>query len=273
MSPTTATHGWQLVDDSAVAYEEYLVPLVFDAAARDLLDRVGVTSGQRVLDIACGTGVVARYAERLVGSSGEVTAVDVNPGMLAVARRAAGAAPITWEQASAAALPLPDASVDVVCCQQGLQFLADRRRALAEVHRVTVPGGRIGVSVCRGLEHQPGYLELVAALRQHVGRPAADGMASPFDAGSRTDLRQLLLDAGFDEVEVRIVIWPLRLGSAAAFLRGEVASSPLADLFAELDADVIDALVADLTLRLEPHTDDAGLTFPLETLVATATRT
>jgi ubiquinone/menaquinone biosynthesis C-methylase UbiE len=279
MASVTTAHGWQLQQDSANAYERYLVPLLFEVGARHLLDSVRIGPGQRVLDVACGTGIVARTAVRRVGPSGEVTGVDLNPDMLAVAREvsarevaASDAAPIRWVEASADELPLAGASVDVACCQQGLQFLADRAAALAELHRVLTPGGRLGLSTCRPLEHQPGYVPLVEALRHHVGESAAAGMASPFAFGDRQEIRSLVAEAGFRDVEVRIEVWPVRLDSPEAFLRGESASSPLGGVIAALDGDVVEALLADLAEGLGPHTDDAGISFPFETLVVTATR-
>lgn len=270
MTQTTTAHGWQLEEDSATAYERFLVPLLFDTSARDLVDRLQVRPGERVLDVACGTGAVARHAAERVEPDGEVVAVDLNPGMLAAAEQAAPSRSIRWEEASADDLPLEDGRVDVVCCQQGLQFFGDQPAALAEMHRVTAPGGRLGLSVCRPLEHQPGYRPLVDGLRRHVGTAAAQGMASPFAFGDRDEVVALVRAAGFRDVEVRIVIWPLRVNSPAAFLRGETASSPLGPVIESLDAEVIDALVADISKGLAPHTDDAGLSFPIETLVVTA---
>lgn len=272
MAQTTAAHGWQLEQDSATAYERFLVPLLFDTSARDLVDRLQVRPSDRVLDVACGTGVVARHAAERVEPDGEVVAVDLNPGMLAAAQEAAANRAIRWEEASADALGLEDGHVDVVCCQQGLQFFGDRPAALAEMHRVTTAGGRLGLSVCRPLDHQPGYRPLVDGLRRHVGHAAAEGMASPFSFGDRDEIVALVRAAGFRDVEARIVIWPLRVSSPAAFLRGETASSPLGGVIADLDAEVIDALIADISEGLAPHTDDAGVSFPIETLVVTARR-
>ncbi len=266
---TSTAHGWQLEEDSATAYERFLVPLLFDTSARDLVDRLQVRSGDRVLDVACGTGAVARHAAE---RADEVVAVDLNPGMLAAAKEAVPHPSIRWQEASADALPLSDGSVDIVCCQQGLQFFGDRSAALAEMHRVTAPDGRLGLSVCRPLEHQPGYQPLVDGLRRHVGQAAAEGMASPFGFGDRDEVVALVRAAGFRDVEVRIVIWPLRASSPEAFLRGETASSPLGGVIADLDDEVIDALIADISEGLAPHTDDAGISFPIETLVVTAGR-
>jgi SAM-dependent methyltransferase len=275
MVETLTTPGWQLEETSAAAYERYLVPLLFDRAANDLLDVVDVVPGERVLDLACGTGAVTRHAARRVAPGGLVVGVDVNSGMLAVAAeqvRIDGGADVRLEEASAEALPLPDGSFDVACCQQGLQFVADRAAALAELHRVTVPGGRLALSLCRGLEHQPGYRPLIGVLAHHVGADAAAGMASPFALGDAEVVRTLVLQAGFDEVQVRIAVWPVRVASPQAFLRGETASSPLGAVIAALDADVVAALLEDLAEELRPHTDDAGLSFPFESLVVTATR-
>jgi ubiquinone/menaquinone biosynthesis C-methylase UbiE len=276
MTDTLTDHGWQLTEDSAAAYERYLVPLLFDRAASELLDFVGVEPGERVLDLACGTGAVTRHAARRVAPGGQVIAIDVNPGMLAVAERAAmpadGGGNVRLEEARAEALPLPDASIDVACCQQGLQFVTDRAAALAELHRVTAPGGRLALSLCRDLAHQPAYRRLVDALGRHVGADAAKGMASPFSLGDTEEIRGLVHVTGFSDIEVRITVRPLRVASPESFLRGETASSPLGEVVAALDPDVIATLLDDLTESLEPHTDDFGLSFPFETLVVTARR-
>ena len=109
--------------------------------AADLVDRAALQPGERVLDVACGTGVVARVAAERVGSTGRVAALDVNSGMLAVARSlpAVTGAPVEWHEGSALALPFPDAAFDVAFCQLGLQFFPDRPKALREIRRVLVP--------------------------------------------------------------------------------------------------------------------------------------
>lgn len=271
---TAQTHGWQLAEGSAEAYERYLVPAFMDRWANDLLDTADVTAGQRILDVACGTGIVARHAARRVGPDGEVTAVDVNPSMLAVARARARHIdpPVRCEEASAEQLPLPDASVDVVLCQQGLQFFGDRTAALAELFRVTTPGGRVGLSTCRSLDHQPAYAALNEAVTRHLGADVGTALASPFRLGDIDELRALVGRTGFADTRVRIVVWNARFPSAEALLRAETASSPLGEIVEQLDTDVQEALIRDVTEALAPHTDDDGLAFPFETLVVTATR-
>jgi trans-aconitate methyltransferase len=266
--------GWQLDEAGAESYETILVTVLLGPSAEDLVDAVGVRSGQRVVDVGTGTGAVARAAARRTGGSGTVTGFDLNPAMLTVARRvSAGTIPeIRYERAAADALPLPDSAADAVLCQQVLQFVPDPAAALAELYRVCVPGGRIGIATCRGLEHQPGYRMLTDVLERHVGREAADVIRTPYALGDAEQLRALVTGAGFNGVHTHIAVWPCRVPSAEALLRGETASSPLGDVLERLDADTGAALRTDLTDSLAPHTDDEGVLFPFETIVVTADR-
>lgn len=274
MTQDRTTGGWQLDQEGAWAYERNLVPAFMDAWAADLIGAVEPGPGQRVLDVACGTGIVARHAARRVGPEGEVVGTDLNPAMLAVAGQVAGGLEptIRWKQAPADALPVADASFDVTLCQCALQFFPDPGTALAEMARATRPGGRVGLSTCRSLDHQPGYRVLVDALTEHVGVEAGRVIASPYGLGEPDVLRGLLTDASLGEIHLRYLVSEFRIGSAEAFLRVETTSSPLGDLLGSLDRDVRTALVDDLGERLAPHTDDDGVVFPFETVVVTAVR-
>lgn len=268
------SEGWQLEEASAAAYERYLGPPFLVPWATDLVDAVDLKTGERVLDVACGTGIVARQAAGRVAPEGEVTGVDVNPAMLSVAREVAShiAPPIRWEQAGADRLPFPDASFDAVLCQQGLQFFPDRSAALSEMLRVIKPAGRLGLNTCRFLEHQPGYAALVEAVTRHIGVQAGEIVRSPYTLGDMEEVRALVRKAGFEGLHGRIAVWSARFASAEDLLRAETASSPLGDVVRQLDRDVLDALVTDLTAALLPHSDDDGVVFPFETIVVTATR-
>jgi ubiquinone/menaquinone biosynthesis C-methylase UbiE len=157
---------WQVAGNAALAYEAHLVPAIFAAWAPRLLGSATPATGERVLDVACGTGVVARLAAERVGPRGRVAGLDLNPGMLAVAAsRPVTGAPTGWVQASAGRMPFPDHSFQVVCCQAGLQFFPDRPAALAEMARVLAPGGRLAALVWRSIDHSPGF----AALAGPVG--------------------------------------------------------------------------------------------------------
>jgi SAM-dependent methyltransferase len=147
--PMPQPEQWQLHGNAAELYERYVVPYFLGPWAPGLVELAALQQGERVLDLACGTGVVARLAAPHVGATGHVTGLDLNAGMLAVARALPppSGASITWVEGSAIAMDLPDASFDVIISQQGFQFFPDQPAALREMHRVLVPGGRVLLSV------------------------------------------------------------------------------------------------------------------------------
>jgi SAM-dependent methyltransferase len=274
MPQTRSTEGWQLETNSAEAYERYLVPAMMARWAALLVDAAGPEASARVLDVGCGTGIVARTAATRVGASGRVAGVDLNEGMLAVARAASSAIrpPIEWRHGSATALPFPDQSFDVVLSQQMLQFASDPTAALREMHRVLVPGGRAAVLVCRPIAHSPDYVVMAEALGRHAGHEAEAMMRSPFPAWSANDLRALVSGSGFPAVKVRIDAGSVRYPSAEEFLRREAASSPLAGPIGTLSATARGALIRELEMALRDRLDDEGIVLPLEAYLVLAHR-
>jgi ubiquinone/menaquinone biosynthesis C-methylase UbiE len=267
--------GWQLAGTSQEAYERHLVPAIFAPCAELLLDLAAPAPGERLLDVACGTGVVARLAAQRVGPQGRVAGADVNEGMLAVARTAAaGLAPaIEWEPGDATALPFPGEAFDVVCCQQGIQFFGDQSAALREMHRVLAPGGRVAVAAWRPQEHSPGFTLLTELQQRHVSAEAAAILRGPFAAPDRSELRRLLTDAGFADVSIGIAIVTVRFPSAADFVRLQAASSPLGPHVDALDDQQLSALLDDARASFESHSDDDGIAFALQTWLIRGTRT
>lgn len=271
--PRSRSDGWQLEDSAPEAYERYLVPDLFAPWADDLVKRMALQPGERVLDVGCGTGIVARRAAQQVGDEGDVVGIDLNEGMLDVARTASAEMDfsIDWRQADASELPFDDGSFDAVLCQQVLQFIPQPGDALREMRRVLAPDRRLGVAVLRSLEFNPAYSVLADALAAHVSDEAAGMMRSPFPAWDTSDLRTLVLESGFREVTISIEISSLRYPSIEEFLRREAASSPLSGPVESINSDSLEALLADLETALESYMDDHGVVFPLETHVAVAT--
>jgi ubiquinone/menaquinone biosynthesis C-methylase UbiE len=261
--------GWQIEGDSAEAYETYLAS-AFRPWADDLIARAAVREGERVLDVASGTGIVARQAAPKVGPAGSVTGLDLNAGMLSVARtRSAGLHPaIEWRQASALEMPFPADAFDVVFCEQALQFFSDPVAALCEMHRVLAPGGRAAVNVCRPIEYSPAYVAMADALTRYVGAEAGAIMRSPFSRWTVDTFRGLFSDAGFESVRVTIETGALRYPSIQEFLRREAASSPLAASLNALDVQVRTALIRELESTLSDRVDDEGIACALELYVA-----
>lgn len=259
--------GWQLGDSGPEAYERYLVPELFAPWAERLVERADLRPNDRVLDVGCGTGIVARRAARRIGDDGSVVGIDLNKGMLDVARATSSERQpaIEWRQGDATDLHFAEGSFDVVFCQQVLQFVPEPKAALREMHRVLAPGGRLVMGVLRSLESNHAYAVLADSLAEHVSDEAAAMMRSPFPVWDATDLRSLVQEAGFLEVVITFDIRSLRYPSAEEFLRREAASSPLAGPLGSMSPSVRTALLADLESGLETYTDDRGVVFPIET--------
>lgn len=221
---------WQMTGSGPEAYERHLVPAIFAPWATVLLDLARLQPAERVLDAACGTGVVARAAGSRVGASGTVTGVDLNPGMLDVARalaREAGQA-IAWREGNLEALPFADGAFDVVLCQQGLQFCPNKAAAVSELRRVLREGGRLALSVWRDIRHFPYMVAITSALADHVGAEASQRMRAPCSFGNADALRTLMKQGGFKDVRVRIDVLPMRVGPLEAFLPAQFVASPIA---------------------------------------------
>ena len=222
------------------AYERYIAPALFEPWAELLLDALAVSEGAQLLDVASGTGVVARAAARRVGPGGRVVASDFSPAMLARSAAAVpppGGAPLEFVEASAEALPFADASFDVVLCQQGLQFFPQRQAAVDEMRRVLRPGGAVGIAVwADGHPLVPfgAYCEGLVAVGAEPPFPRA------FDPEtyqmSLEAVRTLVERAGFIAIEARVaeldVSWPDPATAAAGVLGTPYATS-LAALSAE----------------------------------------
>jgi len=180
--------------DAARAYEALFVPALFGQWAPVIADAAGILSGQRVLDVGCGTGILAREVAVRTGSGGRVVGIDPSPGMLAVARQLAPA--VEWREGLAESLPFRDQSFDAVVSQFALMFFTDRHLALREMLRVLTPGGRLAVAVWDSLDAMPAYAAEVALLERMAGRQAADALRAPFVLGNREDLAALFSEAG-----------------------------------------------------------------------------
>ncbi len=261
--------GWQLGSVSvAEACERYMMSAFGNAWGQDLVEVAAPGTGQRVLDVACGTGAVARAAAGRVGATGHVVGIDLNPAMLAMAHD--DGPPIEWREANATALPFADATFDLVCCHQGLQFFPDRSAALREMRRVLVPGGRLALGVWRRLEHQPFYAALTDALERHVSAQAAASLRAAFTLGEAQELRALIADAGFRELHMRIRSRLTRWPSLEDYVFGYLAGAPMAPAVAALDDTARKAMLGHITTLLASYVDDDGLAAPWESHVVTA---
>lgn len=268
---------WQLRGSSAELYERHLVLVVTQQWAVDLVSRARLRHGERVLDVACGTGIVARVAAGHVGSAGRVVGLDLNPTMLAVARTFAevDGVPIEWCEGSATALPFDDTAFDVVLCQFGLQFFPDRLAALQEMRRMLASGGRLGASVFAEIAQNPAASALSDSLDRHLGAGSSSAKRNEHALADLDGLRSLFDAAGFTDIRTETIAKTSRYTSVDDFVRFQFAATPLASVLAPLGASERDSLVTcvikDLRAKLAAFLGEREFAFPQVAHVALAT--
>jgi ubiquinone/menaquinone biosynthesis C-methylase UbiE len=268
---------WQLDGSAPELYERYLVPAITSIWASDLIDRIEPKAGQSVLDIACGTGVVARLAaERM--ATGRVIGLDLNRGMLAVARFVpATGAPIEWCEGSALSLPFDKNAFDLVLCQLGLQFFPDKPLALREMRRVLVPSGRVAPSVYSAIERTPAADAFVRALDQSLGSDASRTKRAEHIFPVADEVGALMAREGFEEITLRTVTKRITFPSVFDYVQFQLVATPMAGLLVDRSAaereSVIKVVASDTRSFLDPEMlRDGSLSFPQEAHVAIARR-
>jgi ubiquinone/menaquinone biosynthesis C-methylase UbiE len=206
--------------EAAKGYDSLLVPALFGEWAVKVADAAEIAPGQRVLDVACGTGVLSREIASRVTSSGYVVGLDPNHGMLAFARELSP--DIEWENGVAESLPFPDESFDVVVSQFGLMFFTDREKAIREMLRVLNPGGRMVVAVWDSLQNTPAYAASVALLQELAGKSAADALSAPYSLGDLQELATLFGHAGAHPIDIATQSGTARFPSISVMVEADL---------------------------------------------------
>jgi SAM-dependent methyltransferase len=260
----------------AEVYEDFLVRYQFRPFTEDLVARAAPRPGERVLDLACGTGIVARLVAPRVAPVGTVVGLDVNPAMLAIARGRAAAegAAVTWDEGSATTLPYGDGAFDLALCQQGLQFFPDQSAALSELHRTLAPGGRLLTSTWAPLDQSPAFAAYNRVAQAHLGLAPCGPSFSLTDAER---VRGLLMGVGFGSVEVAPVELTVTFPSLGEFVRRFVQSvaavvPALAERGPEALAETARGIEEELRPQVRQYLDGGAFSSPLRTHVAAARR-
>jgi ubiquinone/menaquinone biosynthesis C-methylase UbiE len=261
------TARWQLSCDAAQLYEQVLVPAMFSPWGHDLLAVAAPVHGERVLDVACGTGLVARLAAEAIGWKGAVTALDLNPAMLDVARGLpppAGAG-ITWLEGDVEAMPLPDFGFVLLLCQQGIQFFPDLPHALTEMRRVLAPGGRAVISVWQG---DTAYTRALAdALESAMGRSVGNSMRRVLSCPPTSQVAQQMREAGFRDVVVHARTLMRDIPDLSTWVFRHLGATPHAEKITRIDEDSRRRILEHVEAALANHRPGRGVRFPETTSV------
>ncbi len=261
---TTDPERGQVSTAAAEIYDDFFVPALFAQFPEPVLDHANVGPGARVLDVGCGTGIVAIAAHRRVGSTGEVMGIDPNEGMLAVAHRSDRS--IAWRLACAESLPVDDRSFDHVLSQFAAMFFTDRDVALREMARTTVQGGTVTIATWAGIDRTPGYDAMVSLIDDELGEQAANALRAPFVLGAADDVRRLLTPLG-DDIRVDEIAGTARFASIADWVHTDVRGWTLADLVDDVGEA---ALVARAERELASFVAaDGSVAFPAPALIGT----
>lgn len=266
MSELDAATRGQVNRSAAEVYEDFFVPSLFGQWPDRVLDAAGLSAGDDVLDVGCGTGIVARAAARRLAGSGSVTGLDVNEGMLDVARRAPEA--VTWRAGAAEHLPFPDRSFDRAVSQFALMFFVYQAAGVSEMARVTRPGGTVTIATWADIEQSPGYAAMVDLLQRLFGDDAADALRAPFTLGNEARVLAVTGEILADAV-VTTHSGVARFESLDAWIHTDVRGWTLADM---IDDDQHAALLDAARTDLAEFVDEGGrVSFPAPALITTAT--
>ena len=258
----------------ALAYHEYLGPAIFVPMSRVTLAAAKPKQGDRVLDVACGSGIVTVQLPPLVGGMGKVCGLDINPAMLAVA--ASQPQPegpqIEWLEGNGMDMKVESGGFDLLVCQHGLQFFPDRAAGAREFRRVLAQGGRAVVACWQSLDKQSFFATMMRSIAHHVGVPEHVAGA-PFSLGSDTELQGLLTRAGFSRVEMQTHVIETRFTEPQKFIRmtAGAGAAVMPDMYKNVDLDALAAKVtADCAEGIARYSDGEYLKFPMPTNLAIA---
>lgn len=260
-----STETFQMSLEAAEIYEARFVPALFGEWAPHVVDAAGVRPGHRVLDVACGTGVIARTAADVAGPEGKVVGLDLNDAMLTVARRLRP--DIEWRQGDASELPFPNGSFDVVMCQAGLMFIPDEETAVAEMARVAIPGGTVAAQVFSDLESQPAYGPFVEVATCHAGSEARSLLDTYWRLGDPETLAGMFESAGLRGIETRTRMGTAYFDSVNDMVRTEVEGSPLMECISD---ETYHRILVDTRRALGSFRTEAGMAeIPIEGRIVT----
>ena len=253
---------WKVTGTGPEVYEQVFVPAVMQTWANRLVELATSRPGARILDVACGSGVVTHLFAGHIGKTGQIVGYDINPEMIAIAQAKQPDTGIEWRQGNALEMPFQDGTFDIVTCQHGLMFFEDRVRGLQEMYRVLAPGGQLLVLVWGSIEDNPGFLFAAEGFGRYAGIEAGNSIRGMFVLGDVRQMRSLAEAASFRDAVVKPVAVQAHFPSVEDFVHGFGALiQPPIDEATQLE------LLAEITTTLQPYVNHEGLTFPIEAIL------
>lgn len=253
---------WKVTGTGPEVYEQVFVPAVMQTWANQLVDLAKANPGTRILDVACGSGVVTHLFAEHTGKTGQIVGYDISPDMIAIAQAKQPGAAIEWRLGNALELPFKDGSFDIVTCQHGLMFFEDRVKGLQEMYRVLAPGGKLLVLVWGPIEDNPGFLVAAEGFGRYAGIESGNSIRRMFVLGDIQQMRSLAEAAGFRDAVVKPVAAQAHFPSVEDYVHGFGALiQPPIDEPTQLE------LLAEITTALQPCVNHKGLNFPIEAIL------
>lgn len=252
--------SFQLSGSAPEIYENTMVPLWFGRWAKSLLVLASLKPGEKILDIACGTGVTTRLAKKNVGAEGDVIGLDINAGMLAAARELSTGMNIVWMESDVVNVALPSDHFDAIICQHGYHYFPDQPAALKEFFRLLKPSGRIAISIWDG--HSAYTQSLCSAVEKFISPEVANKQRSQRETPSARALEADASQAGFSDVSVVRQELLISVPLADEFVPLHLGSMPIAAAFLSLPEEDKEALIADVAHSLEGHIVGEQIVYP-----------
>lgn len=243
-------------------YERELVPAIFEPWSHSTVATAAPQQGEHALDIACGTGIVARCAASFIGPQGRVVGIDSDQDMIATARSLPShlERTIEWVEGDAQQLPFADATFDMIFCQGGLQFISDRSTALREMYRVLKPRARMVLMLFREIEYAPAFALLAETVAPYVAARMLKSIVTPFSLGKTDEAQELVEQAGFQQVSIRQEIKKTRFPSAQAFIQARLLATYHYDT---MNSQILTRAVEEVGKALRPYEVNGELVFPM----------
>ena len=269
---STTSFRWQMNTDGPETYEQYIVLTWMADWTPDLITAGSIGPETRVLDVACGTGIVARMASEIHGKNGRFTGIDINEGMLRHAKRYAAEKGVNcgFYQGNAARMPFSSGVFDTVVCQQGLQFFSDRSAALQEMNRVLAPGGTLALSVWGRAENSPHVGAICEAFTTFLGEDSTTMFRVACSLSDPWILQRLVEDAGFSNIQIKTGVKTARHPSISEFLPAYFSIFPVAAQITAMSDEDRTRMFRSIERTLEPWMENEGIAVPTENCILTA---